>query len=308
MQSSGMMAVWFGSQGDTLFPLGYTAQEREALERSDDHVPEEQGSNINTDLPLACKRRYGITLRGQSGTLRTALTAAGPDTGFVLAGSNGKWPYGDHYRRWDPSFAGGHAAFVIGMGEGKNLWWMDPEAPKGYTGELISIDKVMQWSYGDGYARVVKAGEYPHKEVTPMAFQEAVIPKGVWLYVSSTLAANANNLQVDPGRPMLVVKANATALAHLIMHDTNFGHYYVKKGDVTLKALTDQSTTVQVPPDQTSCKPYIDAEVATVKAADALLIKAAEDATDVAEAEADAAKAALADWEAYKAAHTKVGL
>lgn len=194
--ASGMMAVWFGRQGASIFPLGFTAEEREALERSDDK-PDEQGANINTDLILACQRRYGVTLRQQAGSLRAALAAAGPDAFFVFAGSNGRWPAGDHFRRWDPGFAGNHATAGQGTGDGKTIWWMDPEAPATYAGEPIDIDHLMTWSFGDGWARVVTAGEFRQ--------QEAPEVKNLTKIIRQRFTANGANgvLRADADRSLV---------------------------------------------------------------------------------------------------------
>jgi len=107
----------------------------------------------------------------------------------------------------------------------------------------------------------------PAPPEVPMSFNQANIPKGTWIYVNGDFSTNAGNVQIDPGRPMLVEKLNAVSGGHLIVHDTSGKHYYVKAAQVTVVGLVPVGSTnpVPVPPDATSCKPFSDAAYAAGK-------------------------------------------
>lgn len=141
MYSSGLMALVFG--GKASFPLGfYSVGEREALERADNQ-PDETGASLD-DLIVAVKNRYGITIT-KSLKQYLADKHARADLGFVITGSNGNLPVGHTLRRWDPTFTGGHAVFIVPTGDGTHVKWYDPEATMKYAGDTTDWATVMKW-------------------------------------------------------------------------------------------------------------------------------------------------------------------
>lgn len=140
MYAAGLMAVY--KQGYRDFPLGFDAEEREALERSDER-PDEQGASV-ADLDTATMRRYGLKLgRVPRGDLGAALR--GPaTTGLVVAGVNRVLP--KWLRRWTPRFAGAHSVYVQPMGDGLHVRWMDPMATWGYPGDVVDHGIVLAWN------------------------------------------------------------------------------------------------------------------------------------------------------------------
>ena len=101
----------------------------------------------------------------------------------------------------------------------------------------------------------------------PMAFAQVEIPANTWLYVNPAMDANAANVQISPGRPMLLLKANAATGAHLIVHDTSFKHYYVHASEVKVTPLYSTPPVVVTPPTEAQCKVFSDAAYASGKAA-----------------------------------------
>lgn len=151
--AAAMMAAY--KAGFRAFPLGYTAAEREALERSDDR-PDETGASV-LDIDLAMRRRYGFTLKPVAVPLATVL--AGPaTTGLLVSGRNDLLP--SHLRRWSPKFMGGHAVYVQPVGDKARVRWMDPLATWGFPGEIVAVSTVLAWArpYGPGMARFAREG------------------------------------------------------------------------------------------------------------------------------------------------------
>lgn len=165
-------------------------------------------------------------------------------------------PDGTAVKRWD-----NHAKVLYnggtGTGQGDNShrththisWFRDSEMH----------DKA---SLFEPYFGVVTPPTPPTTE-DPMAFSQVEVPKGTWLYVSADLSTNANNVQVSPGRPMLLLEANVKPGVHYIVHDTTFKHYYVKKSDVTITPLMTEAEcpVVEVPPVvEPECPPVTEAD------------------------------------------------
>lgn len=76
-------------------------------------------------------------------------TALKPGTGAVATGNMGYFPAGHHLRRWDPSFAAGHAVEVSRVDSTDRVWWCDPLATDtGYNGEFITKAQLKQFMGG----------------------------------------------------------------------------------------------------------------------------------------------------------------
>lgn len=150
--SSYLMGLVFA--GYTAFPKGiYTVAEREQFERSDSR-PNETGANLlNTDE--AARNRYKHVLPTIQEPLVDALDRVG--TLIVGQGVNGRLP--SMQRRWDPSFAGGHAAAIIPIGGGKSRW-LDPLASWMFAGDIVPNSVVLKWAAGVGSARIAKVDAF----------------------------------------------------------------------------------------------------------------------------------------------------
>lgn len=135
--ASGVMGA--GKAGITP-PLGFTANEREALERSQTVFAPETGGSIEGALPVAYKNRYAWAKSPYTGDWAGLLGHLNTGGGAVVGGL---YSVLDNYRassglvlgRWT-SFTGRHAAYVQATGpngatKSGYLWWMDPMADWG---------------------------------------------------------------------------------------------------------------------------------------------------------------------------------
>jgi hypothetical protein len=115
--------------------------------------------------------RYGWTVPIWHGTWVALISALAHKSGAALFLSYGQLP--THFRRWDPTFVGGHCVYVQGTGpKGSGLaghvWIIDPLAPKYlpgtktlYRGEWIANTDLRKAIYGgimDGHAIVLAQG------------------------------------------------------------------------------------------------------------------------------------------------------
>ncbi len=167
--SSVLMCLVHG--GWVRYPLGiYTAQEREALERSDNQ-PDETGADI-PDLIVAVRRRYGLTI---TESRSEGLTAALATTGIALAiqGRLSNLPAGHAQRRWDPDFTGSHMVCVLTGGAGRNVW-LDPLAPNKFAGDMVADSVVMTYARGLGDYIPVRRGALSPLEYTREQMEAAV--------------------------------------------------------------------------------------------------------------------------------------
>jgi hypothetical protein len=151
-----LMCLVYGGKVD--YPLGiYTAQEREALERSDTRPDEEGGTPDDADL--AIKTRYGLAMHkvaeaslGEAWKVGRALSVGGRLANF---------PDGSPLRRYAPTYTGGHRVCVIPTGPAAGRW-LDPLAPWKYAGDSVSIAQVGLFAKGRAASdlRYVNANEY----------------------------------------------------------------------------------------------------------------------------------------------------
>lgn len=142
--------------GFTNFPLGiYSTAEREAFERAGSHVAE-TGTSI-AQVHENLKNRYSLDFPALDVPIDKALTHIG--TGLGLFGINGNLPQGDSWRRWDPSFTGIHAVSVYPLGNGVSRV-LDPEAPMGFQGDIVSNTKILRWHSGRSEAIVAKENQF----------------------------------------------------------------------------------------------------------------------------------------------------
>lgn len=112
-----------------------TLAEAEALRRASGEPP--GGGSSAGDLVAGMRRRYGWAPPERGNTAALALPVGG--VAVVLGSSRA---LSAHYRRWDPSFAGGHAATVWRLGPEPRVWWCDPLAPAGWDGEWMPLDEL----------------------------------------------------------------------------------------------------------------------------------------------------------------------
>lgn len=103
--------------------------------------PDVHGGSKTSELVVALKARYGLDAVRQN-VGRTELVRRLENGWGLIAGCYyGKLP--THYRRWSPSFTGGHRVFIVGhTANGDQVRFFDPMAigPTTYTGEFISLD------------------------------------------------------------------------------------------------------------------------------------------------------------------------
>jgi hypothetical protein len=205
-------AIIYG--GYTKFPLGiYTVDERNALERSDNRTPEDQGATF-PDTDVAISRRYGLKMHilpdNTDATLRAALSK--PGYAFALAGQLSNLPDGDYLRRHQPTYTGGHALCVITLGNGKVLW-LDPLAPAKYAGDTTTVDKAMLFAWtGNAYSRFVRKDEYVEgtidmwvNDIKPVAPFYATVGKNVNIRTSPELTAASLSFNTKNLTPSVLV-------------------------------------------------------------------------------------------------------
>jgi hypothetical protein len=162
--ASGLMGMVYG--GYTAFPKGvYSTEEREALERSDDQ-PNETGASLS-DLRVAIRRRYGKDRVINAPAALSGLLDR-DNTGYVVQGNPGSFPAGHRLRRWQPSFAGGHAVFVYRRSDG-TYRWLDPLATAKFEGDIVSKADVLTFAKTIGYSMTFKRDEFVPVPVVPEA-------------------------------------------------------------------------------------------------------------------------------------------
>ena len=164
--SANLMVLVHGGFRD--FPEGaFTAEERNALEKADDH-PNHVGAN-HTITDVAIKRRYGVTMRQPpngrwtAAELRAELSTVG--RAYAIAGKFTDLPTSPlNLRRHDPGFTGPHDVCVIPLGNGR-VRWLDPLAPMGFAGDVIDVDVVVRYAFKPNDARWLNENELA--SVTP---------------------------------------------------------------------------------------------------------------------------------------------
>lgn len=134
------------------FPLGaFTVEERNALD------PENIGAD-HTISDVAIKDRYHVTMRQppdgewSADELRAELNSAG--NAYAVAGMYDRLPAALRLS----SFAGAHDVCVIPFGDGR-VRWLDPLAPMGSAGEIVSVDTVLRYAFIPNDARWLKENE-----------------------------------------------------------------------------------------------------------------------------------------------------
>ena len=161
-----LMALTFG--GFTGYPLGaYTDAERDAFQPN-------AGVFSFAEVDADSQARYHFAIPSDPRALATLL--ATPGLCLAVVGENSRIPTRLHH--WDPTYMGSHAVAVL---TGTPLTWLDPEAPTGYTGDLVTAAEVLHWATpGINEVRAVRAGQ----------FQEAslIVPTDTPLLLGDTLA------------------------------------------------------------------------------------------------------------------------
>jgi hypothetical protein len=136
-----------------------TLREAELL-RDASGEPTYGGSNMD-DLKRGLARRYGFynfTTHYSADSLWAALT---PGKAAVVQGDYGDLP--STLRRWQSSYAGGHAVMVIRSDTSPYGWWDDPLAPSGigYRGQWVHRDTIKRFANGQAGARHIVARIFP---------------------------------------------------------------------------------------------------------------------------------------------------
>lgn len=199
--SAGMMACH--KEGFRRFPLGWTVEEREALERATGKEPE-TGGNV-TAFDAGTKARYGFALSPLVGSLDGFLR--GPATrGAMVAGMMSEVPI--NLRRWQPSFAGAHMVYVEPVGNGSSVRWLDPLATWGFTGDVIPVETVLRYNKPFGPAHVRIAREHRLKLAPSARVNVAVYDaSGRFLrWSTATWGAQASSAASDRTRKIAVPK------------------------------------------------------------------------------------------------------
>lgn len=157
--------IMFGNaiHGRSVYPS--TQREYEALRKASGDTMD-GGSNL-TDLRKGMLSRWGWTGSLPSRPSFANLWAAlKPGVGAVVQGSMGSVPV--HFRRWDLAFGANgklapHAVYAQREDSQDRVWWMNPQAPKGYAGEWMS-KKDLESYYG-GFAGQVTIGKIGSRQV-----------------------------------------------------------------------------------------------------------------------------------------------
>lgn len=218
-QSAALMALIYA--GKTDFPLGiYTVAERNALDAADDR-PDNTGATLDGSLPgvgwldKQVANRYGVTMHrlpdDSEATLRRFLTT--PGYALLLQGSMKNLPLGHPLRRWQPEFGGGHAVCVI---SGTQPRWLDPLAPKNFTGDLTDADTVLRFAWdGAQYSRYMQRDELAtlpdtSTEEDVLYFRETIYPANRVVHTKAVTAAMPKILAYAPPAHTVVKYSTST--------------------------------------------------------------------------------------------------
>ena len=152
-------AVMMASYGGISLPLGVTTAEHYALVRAAGKVPGHEAALLS-DVQKGYAVRYGVQAHLFSGSI-VDLKALG-DVYALVQGNYADLP--PHYRRWDPSFTGIHAAGYMPP----IAWWQDPlarqrEIMAGFNGESMAMGVLDAYALGYGgsiHALYLRANEF----------------------------------------------------------------------------------------------------------------------------------------------------
>ena len=139
-------AVMMAAYGGIPLPLGVTTDEHYALVRAAGMVVGHEGAKLD-DIQRGYLARYGVAAHEFHGSIAD-LKALG-EVYALVQGVYADLPV--HYRRWDPGFAGIHAAGYIP----KLAWWQDPlarqrEIDAGFNGESMAMATLEKYALGFG--------------------------------------------------------------------------------------------------------------------------------------------------------------
>lgn len=152
-------AVMMARYGGIPLPLGVTTDEHYALVRAAGKSVGNEGATLD-DIQRGYLARYGLHAHLFSGTIGD-LKALG-DVYALVQGVYADLPA--HYRRWDLSFTGIHAAGYLV----KSAWWQDPlvrqrDIGAGFNGESMTAGVLEHYALGFGgsiHALYLKANEF----------------------------------------------------------------------------------------------------------------------------------------------------
>ena len=152
-------AVMMASYGGISLPLGVTTAEHYALVRAAGKVPGHEAALLS-DVQKGYAVRYGVQAHLFQGSIAD-LKALG-DVYALVQGNYADLP--PHYRRWDPSFTGIHAAGYMPP----IAWWQDPlarqrEIMAGFNGESMAMGVLDAYALGYGgsiHALYLRANEF----------------------------------------------------------------------------------------------------------------------------------------------------
>ena len=152
-------AVMMASYGGISLPLGVTTAEHYALVRAAGKVPGHEAALLS-DVQKGYAVRYGVQAHLFQGSIAD-LKALG-DVYALVQGNYADLPL--HYRRWDPSFTGIHAAGYMPP----IAWWQDPlarqrEIMAGFNGESMAMGVLDAYALGYGgsiHALYLRANEF----------------------------------------------------------------------------------------------------------------------------------------------------
>jgi len=173
-------AVMMGSYGGISLPFGVTTAEHYALARAAGKMPGRESATL-ADIQVGYQKRYGVQAHLFAGNIND-LKALG-DVYALVQGVYSDLPI--HYRRWDPSFTGIHAAGYMPP----IAWWQDPlarqrEIMAGFNGESMAMGVLDAYALGYGgsiHALYLRANEFssgagPADPVEEMKYNFAVLP------------------------------------------------------------------------------------------------------------------------------------
>lgn len=168
-----------------------------------------EGGSSQADVVRGMLKRYGWQGSVRANTNLNPKTYLVPGTVAVVQGSMGKFPTGSHFRRYDPSFTGGHGVCVFRLDTNDRVWWCDPLAPTvGYSGEWMSFADLRLFMSGSpGGAMQYADINSRRSEVFPVVTSKP-LPGGPrsWRVIGSAAKPVVIN-GYDPAQPGKVVKA-----------------------------------------------------------------------------------------------------
>lgn len=170
-----------------------TLEEAEAIRAAAGLGP--LGPASSADTIRGCQARYSwapTQIPAGSDVLLSAF--AQPGVSAAVSGKPSSCSTGNPFKRWLPTYLGGHKVYVSRIDDTERLWLQDPEGPKtGYSGEWVTRANLIEFVRGGTSHTIAKVAE-----VTDVLVINDTTPK----IVTSKTGA----VYYDPGSGAVVTK------------------------------------------------------------------------------------------------------